>query len=81
MDSGTELRAADALAVAGRLQAAQDAYLTILLNGSVRNPKAMEGLVSVRRRMAHDKPEMLWQQAGVYLDAAGRGVDTPEHYT
>jgi hypothetical protein len=81
MDSGTELRAADALAVAGRLQAAQDAYLTILLNDSVRNPKAMEGLVSVRRRMAHDKPEMLRQQAGVYLDAAGRGVDTPEHYT
>ena len=81
MDSGTELRAADALAAAGRLREAQDAYLTILLTGSVRNPKAMEGLVSVRRRLAHDNPEMLRQQAGVYLDAAGRGVDTPEHYS
>jgi hypothetical protein len=81
MDSGTELRAANALAAAGRLQEAQDAYLTILLSGTVHDPKALEGLVSVRRRMAHDNPEMLRQQAGAYLDAAGRGVKTPDRYT
>jgi hypothetical protein len=77
----TDLQKADAWAAAGRLQQAQDAYLTFLLNTSVRNPKALEGLVSVRRRLAHDDPAELRRQAGAYLDAANRGIDTPEHYS
>jgi hypothetical protein len=77
----TDLGKADALAAVGRLKEAQDAYLHVLLNSSVRNLRAMEGLVSVRRRLAHDDPKLLRGQARAYLDAANRGVETSEHYT
>lgn len=80
-DSEADLRAAGALAAAGRLREAQDIYLRILLGGFVRNPRAMDGLALVRQQMAHDNPETLRQQASAYLDAARQGAQTEEHYS
>ncbi|MDR7465583.1 MAG: hypothetical protein QN209_12975, partial [Armatimonadota bacterium] len=65
---------------AGRLQEAQETYLALLLVDPL-DQEAMRGLVTVRRRMARDDPELLRRQAATYQDAVTRGVETEEHYT
>lgn len=69
------------LMAAGRLREAQDAYLAELLSaGAEASHDAWQGLVGVRRQLAHHDPLVLRQQAAAYRQAIAEGVET-EHYT
>lgn len=68
------------LLASGRVQEAQDAYLTSLLLDPL-DQVALKGLVSVRRRLARNDPALLRRQAATYEQAASEGGQTAEHYT
>lgn len=57
-----------------RLRRAQDEYLKVLRSAPEGDPRAMAGLVGMRRRMAHDDPGTLRLQANAYQQAAERGI-------
>lgn len=60
---------------------AQDAYLEILV-ASPGDPRAMGGLVALRKRLSLGDPDVLRRQAEAYGQAAATGVAiSGEHYT
>ncbi len=68
--------------LAGRLQEAQNDYLQLLLSGPYRNdPRVLQVLATIRRRLAHDDSVLLRRQAAGYRDAIARNVETEDHYT
>ncbi len=68
--------------IAGRLEDAQGDFLQILLTSHPPvDPRVMQGLVRVRRQMAHDDPTVLRRQAAAYRQAIAQGTKTGEGYT
>ncbi len=67
---------------AGQLEEAQDDFLQILLtSGPPTDPRAMQGLVRVRRRLAKDDSAVLRRQAATYRRAVAQEDKTGEGYT
>jgi hypothetical protein len=64
----------------GQLHEAQDSFLRVLVTDPDR-PRAMEGLVAVRRKMAGDNPDVVRQQVAPYRDAVARGAAPGKYYT
>lgn len=68
--------------LAGRLEEAQNDYLQLLLSGPYRNdPRVLQVLATIRRRLAHDDPALLRRQATGYRKAIAQNVETEQHYT
>ncbi len=68
--------------IAGRLEDAQGDFLQILLTSHPPvDPRVMQGLVRVRRQLAHDDPAVLRRQAAAYRQAIAQGTKTGEGYT
>lgn len=59
---------------AGRLEEAQEDFLQMLLLSGSYDPRAMQGLIRVRRQLAHNDPAQLREQAATFRRAiAGKG--------
>ncbi len=68
--------------LAGRIEEAQNDYLQLLLSGPYRNdPRVLQVLATIRRRLAHDDPALLRRQAAGYREAIAQKVETDQHYT
>jgi cell division protein FtsN len=65
---------------AGRVREAQDNFLRVLAVDPGR-PKAMQGLVAVRRKIAGDNPGVIRQQVALYQDAITHGGAPGDNYT
>jgi cell division septation protein DedD len=63
----------------GRLQEAQDNFLGVLAIDPARD-NAMRGLVTVRRKMGADNPQIVRQQIAAYQRAIDRGTVIDEKY-
>ncbi len=74
------LASANSLVATGKLQEAQELYLTVLLV-EPSHQAAMRGLVRVVRLISRGDKGALRRQAQEYRQAIAQGLETEEHYT